>query len=272
MKKSAFLLPFLLAAPLAAQGDGIVKIGKELLSKRAPSIVTIRVVLKLEIMGQTREQRLTAHGCIANETGLILASIDAVDPAVNVRGRNGQAIPVTKTPTDLKIVFEAEEKEHDAFLVGKDSKLGLSFLQLKKGLPEKRKSQVLSFRSAKSPEIGSTVLIVNRLAKGFDYAPVLGTTRVLGRVKKPRKAWIIGGGLPSGLPCFNLMGELVGVSSRIAASGTPRPQGAILRGKIVASAVKTATKQAKKLEEERVDSKDGDDKESGDLESGEVKK
>ena len=247
---SALLLTMSL---VRAQADPIGKAGAALVSKSAKSVCTINVVLELNIMGQTREHRLAGRGTIAHESGLILTGIQMVEPNVNVRGRNGQVADVKIVPLEFKVVLGNDEKEHEAFLVGKDSKLGFAFIQLKDGLPAKHKSHVVNFSKAKSPKVGEETLSINRLAKGFDYAPFFSVSRILGKMKKPRKAWIHGGSFTTGLPVWNTSGELIGCYARIASGLGKAKSGSgqlvVLRGGLVGSAVKQAVTQAKELAE-----------------------
>ena len=247
---SALLLTMSL---VTAQADPVGKVGAELVAKNAASVCTLNVVLELNIMGQTQEHRLVGRGTIAHESGLILTGIQMVEPNVNVRGRNGQVPDVKVVPLEFKVVLGNEEKELDAFLVGKDSKLGFAFIQLKDGLPAKHKGHVVDFSKARSPKVGEQTLSINRLAKGYDYAPFFSLSRVLGKMKKPRKAWIHGGNFATGLPVWSASGDLIGCYARIASgldkakSGTG--QLVILRGGLVGAAVKQAVTQAKELAE-----------------------
>jgi hypothetical protein len=277
----------LIAGLATAQSDQLGKMGAQLVEKHASSICTINVVMKLEFMGQSREQRINGRGIIAHESGLILTGVEVAAPNFNVQAR-GQNIDVKVTPVDFKVVFNNEEEEREAFLVGKDSKLGFAFVQLKDGLPEEMKSQVIDYGAAKKPEVGDQLLSVYRLGKGYDYAPFFSANRVVGQLKKPRRGWMMDGSARTGLPVWNLQGELVGCQARIESGlGSGRPgsgQSVVLRGGQVAAAVKQAVKQAEELAAEKAAEKEegtgeetpkkdgeGDKKESDKQESGEGK-
>ncbi|PIE22581.1 MAG: hypothetical protein CSA62_11450 [Planctomycetota bacterium] len=265
---------FLTVASLPAQNDALGKTGAMLLKEHAASIVTLNVVVKLEFMGQSREQRINGRGVLVHESGLILADVQIAAPSFNANS-GGKRIDIKVTPLEFKVVFESEEDELEAFLVGKDSKLGFAFLKLKDGLPKAHAGHVLDYSSAKKPKVGEQTVTVSRLSKGYDYAPAIGSSRILGVIKKPRKAWILAGSAATGLPVWNVAGELIGCQGRIASSlSAARPgtgQAVVLRGGLVAAAVKQALKQAEELAKEKKDEKK-DGKKDGEGEKKEEKK
>lgn len=252
---------FITMGPSWAQVDPIGKVGAALIEKNAASICTVNIVFEIKFAGQTREHRLIGDGTIVHKTGMLLMSLQTVQPNVNVKGSGGRSISAEIVPVEFKVIIGNEEEEREAFLVGKDSKLGLAFIQLKDGLPDKYQAAVIDFRRAKSPKVGEQTISLDRLSKGYDYAPFFTVSRVIGKMRKPRKAWIVGGSYSSGLPVFNSSGELVGCFSRVASGlGAARPgsgQLVILRGGTVGAAVGEAVKKAKELQEkEKVERED----------------
>ena len=189
-----------------------------LLDKTAPSIVTVRVVIKTEFsmrgQAQNEESRSELPGVVVDDSGLIMISNAEIsaDRAMEALSGNPMManIELTMTPIDFKVIFGNEEDEHDAFLVAKDTKLDLAFLQVQ-GVTD-RKLAVVNFAHGAKPAVGDTVVAISRLKKGYDYAPFASTARVSGAIRKPRKAWIIDGSIDSyGLPVFSSKGDVVGV-------------------------------------------------------------
>ncbi len=221
----------MLALPRTGLGQDADVAG--LLEKAAPSIVTVKVVIKTEIsvMGQAQndESRSEMPGVIVDDTGLIMISnaeisADRLKEALSGNPMMGTA-DITMTPTDFKVIFGNEEEEHDAFLVAKDTKLDLAFLQVE-GVTDRTLTAV-NFAEGVKPGVGDTIMTVSRLKKGYDYAPFVSTARISGAIRKPRKAWIIDGNIDSlGLPVFSASGEVVGVLITLTPTTTDEGGGA----------------------------------------------
>ena len=215
----------MLALPRAGLGQGADLAG--LLDKAAPAIVTVKVVIKTEfsMMGQAQneESRSELQGVVVDETGLVMISnaeisADRVKEALSGNPMMGN-VDLTMTPTDFKVIFGNEEDEYDAFLVAKDTKLDLAFLQVEE-LTD-RTLTAISFAEGTKLAVGDTVVAIGRLKKGFDYAPFAATARVSGSIRKPRKAWIIDGNIGSyGLPIFSSSGDVIGVLITLAPTTT----------------------------------------------------
>ncbi|MGE3164527.1 MAG: serine protease [Planctomycetota bacterium] len=222
----SLLLVALAVAPTFAQSEL-----SGLLDRVAPSIVTVKVVIKTEfnMMGQTQneEQRSELQGVVVDPSGLIMISnaeisADRMKEAMGA-GPFGE-VDLKMTPSDFKIVFGNEETEHAAFLVATDTKLDLAFLQVQE-LGERKPSPVVFAEDAEG-SVGDLIVSVSRLQKGYDYAPYFATGRISGVLQKPRTAWIVDGNIGSyGLPIFTSSGKVVGVLVTLAASTTEESGG-----------------------------------------------
>lgn len=259
----------------AEEGDAV----RALLESKASSVVTVRAVVETEMnfggQGQNDESREEIHGVIVNASGLILVS----NASFASMGDEGGDFQVKRTPVELKVVFDREEKEYDAELVATDKKVNLAFLQIKD--LEGREVSTVTFDGSEKPEIGAKVASVCRLEKGYDYAPYVRTATISGSIKKPRKAMMIdGGGFVDGLPVYTLEGNVVGVMTSIesgmsesAARGGGGGRGFgrfrmfggggsgsrrfLLPGNVVARLVEQAVKQAADQEDEAESGEEG---------------
>jgi len=267
---------FLLAATgsVSAMADEAAAY-RTLLEERGGSIVTIKAVLRSEIsmMGQTQdeESRSEVSGVVINDRGLILASNSAFSAGrvMQMMGMNMPGLSIDITPVDLKIVFDGDEKEYEAFMVASDADLDLAFLQIVD--LEGRAVKPIDFDGSVQVETGDRLLSVNRLGRGFDYAPHVETARVGGAIRRPRRAWIVDGSVSGlGLPVFTVDGRVVGVLSTIA-SGTVDDAGEgmmgmmamfsgggggpvavfALPGRSIRSAISAASDRASQMLEER---------------------
>ncbi|MCW8139607.1 MAG: trypsin-like peptidase domain-containing protein [Planctomycetota bacterium] len=227
------LLGLALAAT-AAPAQDLGAQAAQVLQRRAPSIVTVKIVLKTEInvMGQTqeREERIQVQGVVVDAGGLIMFSNSAISAAqlqealsdmMDDEGQPG-GFEIKTTPSDIKVVFGEEDTEHPAFLAASDARLDLAFVQLQE-LGE-LKLVAVDFPEAGAPKVGQTIVVVSRLNEGYDYAPYFETGLIAGEIKTPQPAFVVAGQAAAvGLPVFAPSGEVLGVLT-VVASGM-RPQG-----------------------------------------------
>jgi hypothetical protein len=209
------------------------------LQKRAPSIVTVKIVLKTEIqvMGQQQDQeeRIQLQGAVVDPSGLVMfsnASIsaaklqEALSGMMEERGQGG-GLDIKTTPSDIKVVFGNEEQEYAAFLAATDARLDLAFVQVQ-NLGEK-KLEVVDFPEAATPTIGQSLVAVSRLNEGYDYAAFFETAHVVGEIKKPIPAFIVAGEASGvGLPVFSATGEALGVLTVLASGMKPQGGGGLM--------------------------------------------
>lgn len=231
-----FLAPLVGAVALAtvAHAQDVGAQAAQVLQRRAPSIVTVKIVLKTEInvMGQTQEQeqRIQIQGAVVDASGLIMFSNSSISAAQleealsGMMEEQGQAgdLEIKTDASDIKVVFGNEDKEFPAALVATDQRLDLAFVQVQE-LGDK-KPVAIDLPDDASPAVGQTLVAVSRLNEGYDYAPFFDTGLVVGEITKPQKAYMVSGEAgEAGLPVFSTSGEVVGVLT-VLASGM-RPQG-----------------------------------------------
>ncbi|MFH0945529.1 MAG: serine protease [Planctomycetota bacterium] len=288
MSRSGILLAAaLVASALGAAGQagaaGPDEAGQyaALLEKKAPMIVTVRAVMKTEInfggQGQNQESREEIAGVVVDESGLVMVSYDSFKSSDEGSG----SFQLKRTPQEIKVIFEREEKEYDADLVATDKNVNLAFLKVRD--LEGRELSVARFDESADVEVGQKVAAVGRLKKGYDYAPHVRSAVVSGRIKKPRKALILDGGVTTeGLPVYTMDGAMVGVLTTLETGvgeedgsslgflsmmGGGGGQSFVLPAKVIGKLVEQAKKQAdevaaEKAEEEKEPSrKEGSDSE-----------
>ena len=165
------------------------------LSERAASIVTVKFVSKQGESGGW-ESNVDARGVVVDASGLVMLSNGHFP---------GKAL-------NIKVIFEAETKEHDAVLVAKDKLLDLAFVQIL--ALEGHATSPVDLTKGGAVEVGRPLLGITRSGRGFDYAPEVGRLYATGRIEKPRPMWSIAGDFSeSGLPVYDSSGKPVGVLS-----------------------------------------------------------
>lgn len=288
---------FVVSAPLLRadeMGDQL----KALVEKQAAVVVTVKLVVHTEVAmgGQSRdnEQRSEVHGVVVDADGLVMIPASAVsgDSMAGMMGGAPEGFEMKMTPTDIKVVVDREEKEYSAFLAATDSKLGLAFLKIE-DLAD-RKLAAADFGAASDAVIGQQVAQIGRQAKGYDFAPYFETARVSGEIAKPRKAWMIDGGIGGfALPVFTLSGQVVGVLTSIQAGMNEEEEGGgggmgfgrlmkmlsgggggggsstfILPGSVVKGLIAQAQTKATEVAAERAKQKDEENKKGADGDKG----
>jgi S1-C subfamily serine protease len=287
-KRTALMI--VLLAPVALAPTARAGQGDELaatLDRAAPSIVTVRAVIKTELMmmgqAQNEETRSDLQGVVVDSSGLVMIS-NAEISAERMKEALG-GIPaagnmdITVTPVDFKVIFGNEQDEFPAFLVAKDTKLDLAFLQVE-DLAD-RKPAPVAFADSVKPGVGDEVVAISRLKKGYDFAPYFASARISGAIRKPRKAWIVDGSINSyGLPVFTMSGDVIGVLVTLTPTTQDDDAGGgfggfmrlmrgggmdtgvgtfVLPGKVVAGLVDQARKEATEMLAEQAESNAGDE-------------
>ncbi len=198
-----------------AQLDGLV-------TKYAPAIVTVKAIVKTETKfggaGQAQESRMNLTGVAVSADGLVMISNMSFSPMrmMEMMGMPEEMgdMSFKVTPTSFKVVIGSEEKEYNAFLAATDTNLDLAFVKVE-GLGD-RTLPFVDFGQGTSALVGQKVAQINRLGRGYDYAPFFQTARVNAEIAKPRTAWMLEGDISAfGLPVFGMTGDVVGVLTTI---------------------------------------------------------
>ncbi len=192
---------------------------ESLLQQKSQAVVAVKFVLKtsFSVMGQPaqdQESNREVRGVLVDPSGLVmLSNSDFEAPGGMVRLLRRQGAEVKASPSDFKILFGNEAKEHAAVLVARDSTLGLAFVQVLS--LEGAAPAAADLSKGAEPRVGQVLVGVTRKGRGFDCAPVIDRLFVSGVVEKPRRMWAVSGAFNGlGLPVYDLAsGTPVGVLS-----------------------------------------------------------
>jgi hypothetical protein len=188
--------------------------GKRLLEAVAPSIVAVEATLSIDMSmrGQSRkdEANFNLTGVVV-APNLVMIDANGLDPTPDLP----PGMELSVTPVGVKILLPGTDDEFEAEVVATDDKLGITFLSVA-DLGDRKLSPVALERTAK-PVVGGRIFTVDRLAKGFDHAPIYRSGEITGRIKKPRRAFVyaLRGGSAPGDCVFNDAGEFLGIVARI---------------------------------------------------------
>lgn len=176
--------------------------GRQALSKVDAAVVSVRVVTKMTTAMEGREAAKEDHevevtGCVIDPKGLTAVSLSMTDPAAMYEGMfEGMAdMPDVKFQseiTDLKIRY-AEGSEVSAEVAIRDKDLDVAILRPKTALAAPVAAVDLS--GAAAANLLDQLLVVSRRGKAVSYATIAQVKPVVGMLTKPRKMYLMQGGL-----------------------------------------------------------------------------
>ena len=229
----------LAAPPAEPAGDY-----KKMIDEKAPAIVAIKFVLKMD-QGEQEEE---TTGAVIEATGLILSSNFAFGGMMARMGRG------SATPTDIKVLIGDDTQGVKAKIVARDTELGLAWVQLDD--PPAKPLTAIDFSAGSEPKLGDSIYLVSLMGKVFDRAPWVAEGRIGAVVKKPRHLFIPSFGIRGvdlSTPVFDASGHALGVTTFILPDQEDESQDStsmrgITSGMILpASEVVAATARAKEM-------------------------
>ena len=158
-----------------------------LIAKRAPAIVTIKFVLKMDFGGfgdGEHEQEVT--GIMIDPSGLVLASNNGLGGLLGAMQSmtGGSTLQMSIKPEKIRVLAGDDTVGVDAKLIARDTELDLAWVKVDKA-PDKPYDSV-DFAKGATPKIGDRLYTVMREGKFFDRVPVVMETRLGGIAQKPR--------------------------------------------------------------------------------------
>jgi hypothetical protein len=196
----AGVMALVLAASLSAD-EGVDLYGR-LIEEKAPALVTVKFLLRLEGQFGKREVESEITGMMIDPKGMVLCA--------NSRLGGGRRFGSAR-PTDIKILIGDDIEGIDATLIARDTELDLSWVRVKE--PPAKPFAYIDLSASANARAGEALYTVRRMAKFFDRATTVTQGFLSGRTSKPRDLLIPGGGLnlEQGQPVFTAGGALVGV-------------------------------------------------------------
>ncbi len=212
-----------LAAPARHAADVDPAYGK--LLEKSAVMVTVKFVSKITMQGRDDMERETeTTGVMIDAKGLVLCtSMQMGGVPAQYRGM------VTVTPTNIKVLVGDDTEGVAAKMIARDSDLDLAWVRIEKA--SEKPYTFVDFAAGASAEVkvGANLLIVDRLSKFFDRAPVVGECRVGAILKKPRTLYYPSGVMNRyGVPLFS--GDLKAVGFAVLQSPSEEDQEADSQG------------------------------------------
>lgn len=208
----------LLAVALTSFADELADKGRAILDKNKSSVVTVRIVIKMQMSmsnfpSREEEMKSEATGTIIDPSGLTILSLNETDPSGMfedmMAGRDG--FEVKSTIGELKILQD-DGTEIAAQVVLRDRDLDLAFIRPieapKDPLP------AIDLSKATTPALLDPIITVNRLGRVANREYAVSLERINSIVSRPRTFFVMGND-PSqtalGCPAFSVDGNVIGL-------------------------------------------------------------
>lgn len=209
----AAALALVVAVPTLAQAPATPH--KALLAQ-APSLLTVRYVLKVQTSGIERELDGETTCLLVSRDGWLLCSNNEMGShvvALTQLMNRGELPGLAATPREIKVLLGSDAKGQSAKLVARDSDRDLAWLKLD-AIPPGAVLEPLDLEAIASAEVGQPCYRLRRLDRFFGGAPMVESGVIGSVVDHPRHllvaADLLGGHL--GAPIFAADGRLLGVT------------------------------------------------------------
>ncbi|NUM53032.1 MAG: trypsin-like peptidase domain-containing protein [Candidatus Hydrogenedentes bacterium] len=202
----------------ASLADDVADKGRAVLEKYKSSVVTVRIVIKMQMSmpnfpSREEEMKSEATGTIIDPSGLTVLSLNETDPSGMfenmMEGREG--FEVKSTVGDLKILQD-DGTEIAAQVVLRDRDLDLAFIRPTEA--PKQPLPAVDLAKAATPGLLDPVITINRLGRvaGREYA--VSIERINAIVSRPRTFYVMGNDPTQtalGCPALTVDGDAVGL-------------------------------------------------------------
>lgn len=174
----------------AAHADAHGNMLRALSQKYSSSVVTLQLVIKSSMGGESNQAQLEADGLVIDPSGLVVTTNSAIDPAALYASAMGEEAMgrIAFSVVSAKIRL-ADGQEIPARVVLRDRDRNLAFVR-----PLKKPAQSLSFVDFKGKSIsqlGNPVYILGRLGKAASRVAEANCMRIIGVVDKPRRFYVL---------------------------------------------------------------------------------
>ncbi len=201
---------------------------REVVNKHEAAVVSLKIVTSVKVTYQgrempAREQESEVLGTVLDDSGLIVASNTALNPAeaqaadnpgLNIESevKSAKLIPGAKGGAELPLKIVFRDKDLDLVFLRPETKTALPNVGLKQAGAEL--------------DILDNVILLTRLGAVGDRQPSVSVGTVHAVIKKPRRLYVLGlldSVAALGCPVFDLEGGLAGIvvlrTSKGGASG-----------------------------------------------------
>ena len=210
-----------------------VSIWKELLEKKSDSVTWVSVTVRIEVSSGGRsvhpsDRKLESHGTVIGKDGLIVLSLNQVDPTDSILARMRSPGNVNVNYTEVLILLEDGSEVPANFLL-KDEDLDLAFIRpLSTDSNDSGPKEFLAveYNASETPNIDTLdeVVSLGKLGRNLYRKSTLQRGWINAVIDKPRDYLVVENVTP-GTPVFDRHGKWIGVTVFRKEGG--RPSGVI---------------------------------------------
>lgn len=218
------------ALPLSGESEiDTVAIWRTLLDEQSDSVTWVSVTVRIEVSTGGRsfppsERKLEALGTVLAPDGLIVLSLNEVDPTDTILSRMRSPGDINVNYTEV-LILRPDGSEIEADFLLKDEDLDLAFIKPRKKALEENSS--LSFKnvaydSTKIPSIKilDEVVSLGKLGRNLYRKSTLQRGWVNAVINKPRDYYVVENVTP-GTPVFDKSGRWLGITAFRKEGGKP---------------------------------------------------
>jgi S1-C subfamily serine protease len=210
-----------------------VSIWKELLEKKSDSVTWVSVTVRIEVSSGGRsfppsERKLEALGTVIGKDGLIVLSLNQVDPTDSILARMRSPGSVNVNYTEVLILLEDGSEVSANFLL-KDEDLDLAFIRpltTESNDSDPREFLAIEYNALETPNVETLdeVVSLGKLGRNLYRKSTLQRGWINAVIDKPRDYLVVENVTP-GTPVFDRHGKWIGVTVFRKEGG--RPSGVI---------------------------------------------
>lgn len=224
-----FLKSFWICSLFGEPEESTVSIWRNLLEKQSESVTWVSVTVKIEVSAGGRsfppsERKLEALGTILATDGLIVLSLNEVDPTDTILSRMRGPADINVNYTEV-LILRPDGTEIEADFLLKDEDLDLAFISPQKkdlhhGNPTIFKS--VDYDPAKIPSIQTLdeVVSLGKLGRNLYRKSTLQRGWINAVIDKPRNYYVVENVTP-GTPVFDKFGHWIGITVFRKEGGKP---------------------------------------------------
>ena len=206
-----------------------VEIWRNLLDQQSDSVSWVSVTVRIEVSAGGRsfpptERKLEALGTVLGEDGLIVLSLNEVDPTDSILSRMRGPADINVNYTEV-LILRPDGSEIEADFLLKDEDLDLAFIRPPQNRNKKSKATPFNFieyDASLPPKLQALdeVVSLGKLGRNLYRKSTLQRGWVNAVIEKPRDYYVIENVTP-GTPVFDQSGRWVGITAFRKEGGKP---------------------------------------------------
>ncbi len=176
--------------PQVAQADVQADMVRRLVDRYKPSLVTLKLVVKLSMGGYgERQTEMEADGLLLNGSGLVVTTNTAIDPAASSGASDEEGGSRLTTKVSSVKILTTNGDELPARVVLRDKDRNMAFVR---PLRAPAKALVsIPFGTAGRARIGDPVYVLGRLGKAGNRSAEVKVPRIVSVIEKPRLMYVL---------------------------------------------------------------------------------